>query len=113
MRKPWREKIEWKLITNLPVESVEAAVEKLRWYAMRWKIETSHKTMLERTAPEAPPEVALTTTENPAAGSADKAKAVGRAAPQNPFRIPQQDCQAWRLSGPASDPPPGKNVPAH
>ena len=38
-----REKIDWKLITNLPVRSRQEAVEKLRWYAMRWKIETFHK----------------------------------------------------------------------
>jgi len=38
-----REKIEWKLITDLPVKSMTEAVEKLEWYAMRWKIETFHK----------------------------------------------------------------------
>jgi hypothetical protein len=38
-----REKIDWKLITNLPVRSRKDAVEKLAWYAMRWKIETFHK----------------------------------------------------------------------
>lgn len=38
-----RERIEWKLITNLPVHSLADALEKLRWYAMRWKIETFHK----------------------------------------------------------------------
>jgi hypothetical protein len=38
-----REEIEWKLITNLPVDSLAEAVEKLQWYAMRWKIETFHK----------------------------------------------------------------------
>ena len=38
-----REPIKWKLITNLPVASKAAAVEKLDWYAMRWKIETFHK----------------------------------------------------------------------
>lgn len=38
-----RERIEWKLLTNLPVEGMKGAVEKLRWYAMRWKIETFHK----------------------------------------------------------------------
>lgn len=38
-----RDKIEWKLITNLPVDTLDAAVEKLKWYAMRWKIETFHK----------------------------------------------------------------------
>ncbi|ADW69336.1 transposase [Granulicella tundricola MP5ACTX9] len=38
-----RDRIDWKLITNLPVHSRKDAVEKLRWYAMRWKIETFHK----------------------------------------------------------------------
>lgn len=38
-----RDKIDWKLITNLPIRSRQEAVEKLRWYAMRWKIETFHK----------------------------------------------------------------------
>jgi hypothetical protein len=38
-----RERIEWKLLTNLPVENFRDAVEKLQWYALRWKIETYHK----------------------------------------------------------------------
>jgi Transposase DNA-binding/Transposase DDE domain len=38
-----REKIDWKLITNLPVGSRAEAIEKLEWYSMRWKIETFHK----------------------------------------------------------------------
>ena len=38
-----RTAINWKLITNLPVRSRKDAVEKLNWYAMRWKIETFHK----------------------------------------------------------------------
>jgi hypothetical protein len=38
-----RDRIDWKLITNLPVRSRRDAVEKLSWYAMRWKIETFHK----------------------------------------------------------------------
>lgn len=38
-----REKIAWKLITNLPVKSLKAAIEKLNWYALRWKIEVFHK----------------------------------------------------------------------
>jgi hypothetical protein len=32
-----REKIDWKLITNLPVRSRKDAVEKLAWYATRWR----------------------------------------------------------------------------
>lgn len=38
-----REKISWKLITDLPVRSRAEAIEKLNWYAMRWKIEVFHK----------------------------------------------------------------------
>lgn len=38
-----REPIEWKLLTDLPVRSRRDALEKIRWYAMRWKIETFHK----------------------------------------------------------------------
>jgi len=38
-----REAIDWKLLTDLPVDSKSEAVEKLGWYASRWKIETFHK----------------------------------------------------------------------
>jgi Transposase DNA-binding len=38
-----RERIEWKLLTNLPVQTLEDALEKIRWYALRWKIEMFHK----------------------------------------------------------------------
>ena len=38
-----REKINWKLITDLPVTSRAEAIEKLEWYASRWKIETFFK----------------------------------------------------------------------
>lgn len=38
-----RRPIEWKLITTLPVRSRTEAIEKLDWYAMRWKIEVFHK----------------------------------------------------------------------
>jgi len=40
-----RERIDWKLVTNLPVNNFASAVEKLRWYALRWKIEVFHKIM--------------------------------------------------------------------
>jgi hypothetical protein len=94
-----RKKIEWKLIANLPVQSLQDAIEKIEWYAMRWKIEVFHKipksgckaeesklrtaqrlvnlvslfcipswrifwmTMISRSAPEAPANIALTKTE--------------------------------------------------
>ena len=35
--------LQWKLITNLPVRSKAEAIEKIDWYAMRWKIEAFHK----------------------------------------------------------------------
>jgi hypothetical protein len=38
-----REKVDWKLITNLPVLSPQEAIGKLEWYSMRWKIEVFHK----------------------------------------------------------------------
>ncbi len=38
-----RKRIEWKLITDLPVRSRDDVLEKLDWYAMRWKIEMFHK----------------------------------------------------------------------
>ena len=38
-----RKRIDWKLITDLPVRTLKDALEKLKWYALRWKIETFHK----------------------------------------------------------------------
>ena len=38
-----RDRIDWKLITNLPVRSRPDALEKISWYALRWKIEMFHK----------------------------------------------------------------------
>ncbi|MGY3033932.1 hypothetical protein ACVIIV_003102 [Bradyrhizobium sp. USDA 4354] len=38
-----RKKIDWKLITDLPVGSRTDAIEKLEWYALRSKIEVFHK----------------------------------------------------------------------
>ncbi|MET4022039.1 hypothetical protein [Bradyrhizobium sp. S3.2.12] len=94
-----RKKIDWKLTTDLLVGSRTDAIEKLEWYALRWKIEVFHKIlksgckaeesklrtaqrltnlislfcilswrvfwrpMLNRSAPDAPPTLALTATE--------------------------------------------------
>lgn len=38
-----REPIDWKLVTNLSVETVRAAIEKLEWCALRRKIEVFSK----------------------------------------------------------------------
>jgi hypothetical protein len=38
-----RDRIDWKLITDLAVGSLDQAIEKVQWYALRWKIEIFHK----------------------------------------------------------------------
>ena len=38
-----RPRVDWKLVTNLPVHTAAEAIEKLSWYALRWKIEVFHK----------------------------------------------------------------------
>jgi Transposase Tn5 dimerisation domain len=38
-----RKPICWNLLTNLPVNDLESTIEKVDWYAQRWKIETFHK----------------------------------------------------------------------
>jgi hypothetical protein len=38
-----RKPVVWKLLTDFDVRNLEQAVEKIRWYAMRWKIEVFHK----------------------------------------------------------------------
>ncbi|WP_404295565.1 IS4 family transposase (plasmid) [Microvirga sp. RSM25] len=38
-----RAQIDWKLITDLPVQSRADAIQILDWYALRWKVELFHK----------------------------------------------------------------------
>lgn len=40
-----RDPIRWDLLTDLPVTNLSAAIEKLNWYALRWKVETYHKVL--------------------------------------------------------------------
>jgi len=40
-----KEPISWQLITNLPVEDFDNAVEKIDWYTKRWRIEDFHHTL--------------------------------------------------------------------
>jgi len=40
-----RKPIVWKLLTDLPVRGRAEAIEKINWYAMRWKIEMFHKVL--------------------------------------------------------------------
>ena len=35
----------WRLVTTLPVETAEQAMEKVRWYAQRWRIEEWHRVL--------------------------------------------------------------------
>jgi hypothetical protein len=37
--------VDWRLVTNLTVRYAEQEIEKLSWYALRWKIEVFHKIM--------------------------------------------------------------------
>jgi hypothetical protein len=37
--------IKWLLLTTVPVNTVEDAAEKLRWYTLRWQIEVYHRTL--------------------------------------------------------------------
>ena len=39
------ERLEWMLLTNIPVETYEQAIEKIKWYCLRWKIEEFHKVL--------------------------------------------------------------------
>lgn len=138
-----RKKIAWKLITNLPVDSGREAIEKLEWYAMRWKIEVFHKilksgcrteasrlrtaqrlanliavfcivswrvfwmTMLNRAAPDAPAEMALTASE---IRMLDQLLTTPSATPN---RLSHYLTKIARLGGylaRGSDPPPGNIV---
>ena len=139
-----RKKVEWKLITDLPVASRADAIEKLRWYALRWKIEVFHKilksgckaeesklrtaqrltnlvavfcilswrvfwiTMLNRSAPDAAPILALTTTE-----IAVLDRLVNDKPPARRKTLSHYLTKIARLGGylaRANDPPPGNTV---
>ena len=141
-----RKKIDWKLLTDLPVQSRKDAIEKLGWYAMRWKIEVFHKilksgcraeesrlrtaerlanlislfcilswrifwmTMLNRFAPTALPNAALTETEIALLDHLvrDKSQSASRRKTLSRYLI-----KIARLGGylaRANDPPPGNIV---
>lgn len=38
-----RDPIDWRIIADLEVKTVDNAIEKLKWYALRWRIETYFK----------------------------------------------------------------------
>ncbi|MDA9483366.1 transposase [Bradyrhizobium sp. CCBAU 11445] len=137
-----RKKIDWKLITDLPVGSRTDAIEKLE--AGRWKMEVFHKilksgckaqesklrtgqrltnlislfcilswrvfwmAMLNRSAPDAPPILALTTTEIGVLDRLvnDKPKARRKTLSHYLIKIARLGGYLAR----ASDPPPGNTV---
>jgi hypothetical protein len=37
------DRLEWMLLTDLPLNSFDEAVKKVQWYSLRWKIEVFHK----------------------------------------------------------------------
>jgi hypothetical protein len=39
------EPIDWMLLTDIPIENLEQALEKIRWYCLRWRIEVFHKVL--------------------------------------------------------------------
>jgi hypothetical protein len=139
-----REPIRWKLLTDLPVENMAAAVEKLNWYSLRWKLEVYHKvlktgcraeqsklrtaarltnllavlcvvgwrvfwlTMVNRAAPDAPPEVALTPAE-----VAVLDRVAGDAQPTSRRTVSRYLVEIAKLGGylaRTKDPPPGNLV---
>ena len=141
-----RKKIDWKLITDLPVRSRKEAIEKLEWYALRWKIEVFHKilksgckaeesklrtaqrltnlisvycilswrifwmTMLNRSAADASPALALTGIDIDLLDHLVKDK---NQKPPRPRAISHYLIKVARLGGylaRASDPPPGNTV---
>jgi len=140
-----RPRVEWKLVTDLPVNSRADAIEKIDWYAMRWKIETFHKnlksgckaeesqlrtasrltnliaifcilawrvfwlTEINRSAPEASPEVALTTTEVTLHDQLVKDTArIAQAPPLSRSLIKLAQLGGYLAR--ANDPPPGNKV---
>lgn len=141
-----RKKIDWKLITDLPVRSRKEAIEKLEWYALRWKIEVFHKilksgckaeesklrtaqrltnlisvycilswrvfwmTMLNRSAADASPALALTDIE---IGLLDHLVKDKNQKPPRPRTLSHYMIKIARLGGylaRANDPPPGNTV---
>jgi hypothetical protein len=141
-----RKKIEWKLLTDLPVNSRNDAIEKLGWYALRWKIEVLHKilksgcraeesklrtaerlvnliavfcivswrvfwmTMLNRSAPNALPQTAMTDTEIKLLDHLVKDRDGSRSGRKT---LSHYVVKVARLGGylaRASDPPPGNIV---
>lgn len=141
-----RARIDWKLITNLPIRSSGDVIEKLRWYAMRWKIEVFHKilksgcraedaklrtaerlvkliavfcimswrifwmTMLTRSSPNAPPELALTAIEVKLLDNVVPDKSQSPTGTRTLVHYLTKIAQLGGYLARGSDPPPGNTV---
>ena len=141
-----RNKIDWKLITDLPVRSRQDAIEKLEWYALRWKIEVFHKilksgcraeesklrtaerlvklisvfcilswrifwmTMINRSAPEASPTLALTKMEMRVLDKLVREKDAKQPRPKALSRYLAKIARLGGYLARANDPPPGNMV---
>ena len=141
-----REAIDWKLITDLSVNSRKDAIEKLDWYALRWKIEVFHKilksgckaedsklrtaerlvnliatfcimswrifwmTMINRSAENAPPKVALTPLEIELLDRLVKDKHAPKARRKTLSDYLKKIAQLGGYLARASDPAPGNMV---
>jgi len=141
-----RDPVNWKLITDLPVDSLADAIEKLTWYSLRWKIEVFHKilksgckaeesklrtaerlvnlisvfcivswrifwmTMINRTALDAPPTIALTPEECVILNSLvnNRPKNSGGATTLSDYIIKLAQMGGYLAR--RSDPPPGNTV---
>jgi hypothetical protein len=141
-----RDRIDWRLITNLAVKSRQEAIEKLDWYACRWKIELFHKilksgckaedsklraanrlvnliavfcilawrvfwlTMMNRVAPHASPETALTRLEVVVLHRIVKENDTGSLPMSTLTTYLTKVAQLGGYLARASDPPPGNLV---
>jgi hypothetical protein len=141
-----RKKINWRLITDLPVSSRTEAIEKLDWYALRWKIEVFHKilksgckaeesklrtaqrlanliavfcilswrvfwmTMLNRSAPDVPPNIALTEAEIDLLDRLMKDKDQNRSRRKTLSHYLTQIARLGGYLARTNDPPPGNMV---
>jgi hypothetical protein len=141
-----RERIDWKLVTDLPVRSRAEVIEKVQWYTLRWRIETFHKvlksgchaeqaklrtaarlinllallcilswrifwlTMINRSAPEARPDLVFTTLELRVLDAVIKNPPKTARQPRTISRYLTKLARLGGYLARASDPPPGNTV---
>jgi hypothetical protein len=106
-----RDRLEWRLATDLPVRSPEEAVEKLRWYACRWNIELLHKVLKSGCRAEAARLrtagrlAKLTAVLSVVAWRLFWSAMVARAAPDAPARVALTEGEAAALDAAVPDGP--------